>query len=172
MGRAARLTTAGRCGAHRERDPPIRRSLCGQEMGSRTLWPHVGTVSTSPSDLDAIRAALGDDKPTYLGYSRTAPGSAPRMPRNSAAGAGNDSDGAVDPNADPIGGASCARPRASRTRSTTMPPDRAKNAGCPGADPAKAVPSFQWQPGRSRWSTRTNLRTAGRRARRIQRAEL
>ncbi|MEV6959918.1 alpha/beta hydrolase [Streptomyces sp. NPDC051207] len=38
------------------------------EKNSGPVLPHIGTVNTS-RDLDVIRAALGDDKLTYLGFS-------------------------------------------------------------------------------------------------------
>ncbi|BCI87510.1 hypothetical protein NIIDMKKI_27160 [Mycobacterium kansasii] len=42
-------------------------SRCVAKMGKEFL-ANVGTVNVA-KDLDAIRAALGDDKLTYLGYS-------------------------------------------------------------------------------------------------------
>ena len=62
---------------------------------------NVGTANVA-KDLDAIRAALGDEKLTYLGYSygtRIGSAYAEAFPQNVRAMI---LDGAVDPNADPI----------------------------------------------------------------------
>jgi pimeloyl-ACP methyl ester carboxylesterase len=42
--------------------------LAGCEAGSGDVWTHVGTRDTV-RDLDALRAALGDEQLTYVGYS-------------------------------------------------------------------------------------------------------
>ena len=73
---------------------------CVDKMGKNFL-ANVGTVNVA-RDLDAIRAALGDDKLTYLGYSygtRIGSAYAEAYPQNVRAMI---LDGAVDPNADPI----------------------------------------------------------------------
>ena len=72
---------------------------CVDKMGKDFL-ANVGTVNVA-RDLDAIRAALGDDKLTYLGYSygtRIGSAYAEAFPQNVRAMI---LDGAVDPNADP-----------------------------------------------------------------------
>ncbi|MDT5196456.1 MAG: hypothetical protein QOH20_3210, partial [Mycobacterium sp.] len=73
---------------------------CVDKMGKDFL-ANVGTANVA-KDLDALRAALGDDKLTYLGYSYgTAIGTAyaEAYPQNVRAMI---LDGAVDPNADPV----------------------------------------------------------------------
>lgn len=131
--------------AHIENETKQFVGRCVDKMGKNFL-AHVGTVNVA-KDLDAIRAALGDDKLTYLGYSygtRIGSAYAEEFPQRVRAMI---LDGAVDPNADPIE-ASCARPRASRTRSTTMPPTaprtRAARWRRPGQSRRGSI-----QPGRS-----------------------
>ena len=73
---------------------------CVDKMGKEFL-ANVGTASVA-KDLDAMRAALGDEKLTYLGYSygtRIGSAYAEAFPQNVRAMI---LDGAVDPNADPI----------------------------------------------------------------------
>lgn len=53
--------------AHIENETKQFVGRCVDKMGKNFL-AHVGTVNVA-KDLDAIRAALGDDKLTYLGYS-------------------------------------------------------------------------------------------------------
>lgn len=122
--------------AHIENETKQFVGRCVDKMGKNFL-AHVGTVNVA-KDLDAIRAALGDDKLTYLA-TRTAPGSLRVCRGISAAGAGNDS-------------RRCRRPQCRSHRAelrqakgfqdafNNYAADCAKNAGCPlGADPAKAV---------------------------------
>ncbi|MGH3563676.1 MAG: alpha/beta hydrolase, partial [Mycobacterium sp.] len=73
---------------------------CVDKNGKEFL-ANVGTVNVA-RDLDAIRAGLGDEKLTYLGYSygtRIGSAYAEAYPQNVRAMI---LDGAVDPNADPI----------------------------------------------------------------------
>ena len=73
---------------------------CVDKMGKDFL-ANIGTVNVA-RDLDAIRAALGDNKLTYLGYSygtRIGSAYAEAYPQKVRAMI---LDGAVDPNADPI----------------------------------------------------------------------
>lgn len=71
--------------AHIENETKQFVGRCVDKMGKNFL-AHVGTVNVA-KDLDAIRAALGDDKLTYLGYSYGTR-IAPRMPRNFRSGCG------------------------------------------------------------------------------------
>ena len=107
-------------------------------MGKEFL-ANVGTVNVV-KDLDAMRAALGDDKLTYLGYSygtRIGAAYAEAYPQNVRAMI---LDGAVDPERRPDRGRTSARPPRSRRRSTTTPPTAPSDPDCPlGTDPAKAV---------------------------------
>jgi pimeloyl-ACP methyl ester carboxylesterase len=106
-------------------------------MGKEFL-ANVGTASVV-KDLDAMRAALGDDKLTYLGYSYgTRIGSlyAETYPQNVRAMI---LDGAVDPNADPIE-ADIRQAAAFQTAFNDYAADCATQSSCPlGTDPAKAV---------------------------------
>lgn len=150
--------------AHIENETKQFVGRCVDKMGKNFL-AHVGTVNVA-KDLDAIRAALGDDKLTYLGYSygtRIGSAYAEEFPQRVRAMI---LDGAVDPNADPIE-ASCARPRASRTRSTTMPPTAPRTRAARWA-PTRPKPSRSTTAWSIRWSTRTTRGSAGRRARRIR----
>ena len=73
---------------------------CLDKTGKEFL-ANVGTANVV-KDLDAIRAAVGDDKLTYLGYSygtRIGGSYAEEFPQNVRAMV---LDGAIDPNADPI----------------------------------------------------------------------
>ncbi|KZS86034.1 alpha/beta hydrolase [Mycobacterium persicum] len=112
-------------------------SRCVAKMGKEFL-ANVGTVNVA-KDLDAIRAALGDDKLTYLGYSYgTRIGSAyaeayPQRVRSMIL------DGAVDPNADPIE-ADLRQAKGFQDAFNDYAADCAKDGSCPlGNDPAKAV---------------------------------
>ena len=114
---------------------------CVDRMGKDFL-ANVGTASVV-KDLDALRAALGDDKLTYIGYSYgTLIGSAyaeayPDKVRAMIL------DGAVDPNADPMQ-ADVDQFAAFQKAFDDFAKDCAKNARCPlGTDPAKAVDVYR-----------------------------
>ncbi|GGX87495.1 alpha/beta hydrolase [Streptomyces hiroshimensis] len=86
---------AGRVGRNDDEDPGARSGLAGrladrakdlEECSRRSgpVLPHVGTVNTA-RDLDVLRAALGEDKLHYLGYShgtRLGAAYAHRFPQN------------------------------------------------------------------------------------------
>lgn len=108
----------------------------------RDLLANVGTVDVA-RDLDRLRAALGDDKLTYLGYSYgTLIGSAyaeayPDKVRALIL------DGVVDPEQDPVQ-SDIDQSRAFQQAFDDYAADCAKDRDCPlGADPAKAVAAFQ-----------------------------
>lgn len=113
---------------------------CLDKMG-REFLANIGTVNVA-KDLDVLRAALGDDKLTYLGYSYgTLIGSAyaeafPDKVRAMIL------DGAVDPTVDPV--ESNVEQAASFQKAfDDFAADCAKSADCPlGTDPAKAVAVF------------------------------
>jgi pimeloyl-ACP methyl ester carboxylesterase len=123
--------------AHSEEETKQMVARCVAKMGKNFL-ANVGTVNVA-RDLDAIRAALGDDKLTYLGYSygtRIGSAYAEAFPQNVRAMI---LDGAVDPNADPIE-ADLRQAKGFQDAFNDYAADCAKNAGCPlGTDPAKAV---------------------------------
>ena len=113
---------------------------CVDKMGKDFL-ANVGTANVA-RDLDRLRAALGDEKLTYLGYSYgTAIGAAyaeayPDKVRAMIL------DGAVDPTADPIQ-SNIDQAAAFQKAFNDYAVDCAKNHGCPlGTDPAKAVDVF------------------------------
>jgi pimeloyl-ACP methyl ester carboxylesterase len=111
---------------------------CVDKMGKNFL-ANVGTANVA-KDLDAIRAALGDEKLTYLGYSygtRIGAEYAEAFPKNVRAMI---LDGAVDPNADPIE-ADLRQAKGFQDAFNDFAADcAAKNPNCPlGTDPAKAV---------------------------------
>ncbi|EKF23359.1 alpha/beta hydrolase fold family protein [Mycolicibacterium hassiacum DSM 44199] len=114
---------------------------CVDKMGLEFL-ANVGT-SNVVKDLDAIRAALGDDKLTYLGYSygtRIGALYAEEYPDKVRAMI---LDGAVDPNADPIE-ANIRQAAAFQTAFNDYAADCAKSPDCPlGTDPAKAVDVYR-----------------------------
>ena len=102
----------------------------------------VGAANVA-KDLDALRAALGDAKLTYLGSSygtRVGSEYAEAYPQNVRAMV---LDGAVDPNADPI--EATVRQTAGFQRAfNDYAADCAKSADCPlGTDPAKAVDIYR-----------------------------
>ena len=109
---------------------------CVDKSGKEFL-ANVGTASVV-KDLDAIRAALGDDKLTYLGYSygtRIGSAYAEEFPQNVRAMI---LDGAIDPNADPIE-ADIRQAAAFQKAFDDYAADCAKDPNCPlGTDPAKA----------------------------------
>jgi pimeloyl-ACP methyl ester carboxylesterase len=110
---------------------------CVDKMGNKFL-ANVGTVSVA-RDLDAIRAALGDAKLTYLGYSygtRIGSAYAEAYPRNVRAMI---LDGAVDPNTDPIE-ADLRQAKGFQDAFNDYAADCAKAPTCPlGTDPTKFV---------------------------------
>jgi pimeloyl-ACP methyl ester carboxylesterase len=110
---------------------------CVDKVGKEFL-ASVGTVNVV-KDLDAMRAALGDEKLTYLGYSygtRIGSGYAEAYPQNVRAMI---LDGAIDPNADPI--EENIRQAASFQKAfDDYVADCVTHSDCPlGPDPAKAV---------------------------------
>ncbi|MEZ0363403.1 alpha/beta hydrolase [Mycobacterium sp. pUA109] len=110
---------------------------CIEKTGIKFL-ANIGTVNVA-RDLDTLRAALGDDKLTYLGYSygtRIGSAYAEAYPQNVRAMI---LDGAIDPNADPI--EEDLRQAASfQDAFDNYAADCAKTPSCPlGTDPAKAV---------------------------------
>jgi pimeloyl-ACP methyl ester carboxylesterase len=110
---------------------------CVDKMGKEFL-ASVGTNNVA-KDLDAIRAALGDDKLTYLGYSygtRLGSAYAEEYPDKVRAMI---LDGAVDPNADQIE-EEIRQAAAFQKAFDNFAADCAKSPNCPlGTDPAKAV---------------------------------
>lgn len=110
---------------------------CVEKTGKEFL-ANVGTVNVA-RDLDAIRAALGDEKLTYLGYSygtRIGSAYAEAFPQNVRAMI---LDGAVDPNANPIE-EDLRQAQAFQGAFDDYAADCAKGTACPlGTDPAKAV---------------------------------
>lgn len=114
---------------------------CVDKMGTEFL-ANVGTASVA-KDLDMLRAAVGDDKLNYLGYSygtRIGSAYAEAYPDKVRAMI---LDGAVDPNADPIQ-ADIDQARAFQEAFNDFAADCAKDVGCPlGSDPAKAVAKYR-----------------------------
>jgi pimeloyl-ACP methyl ester carboxylesterase len=113
---------------------------CLDKMGKEFL-ANVGTVNVA-RDLDVLRAALGDDKLTYLGYSYgTLIGSAyaeafPDKVRAMIL------DGAIDPTVDPIE-SSIDQATSFQKAFDDYAADCAKSPNCPlGTDPAKAVAAY------------------------------
>jgi pimeloyl-ACP methyl ester carboxylesterase len=110
---------------------------CIDKMGKDSLH-NVGTANVV-KDLDSLRAALGDAKLTYLGYSygtRIGSAYAEAYPQNVRAMV---LDGAVDPNADPVE-ADIQQAAAFQKAFNDYAADCAKSPDCPlGTDPAKAV---------------------------------
>lgn len=110
---------------------------CVDKMGKNFL-ANVGTVNVA-KDMDTIRAALGDEKLTYLGYSygtRIGSAYAEAFPKRVRAMI---LDGAVDPNADPIE-ADLRQAKGFQDAFNDYAADCAKASNCPlGTDPAKAV---------------------------------
>lgn len=110
---------------------------CVDKAGTEFL-ANLGTVNVA-KDLDAIRAALGDDKLTYLGYSygtRIGSTYAEAFPQNVRAMI---LDGAIDPNTNPI--EENIRQAASfQDIFDSYAADCAESSSCPlGTDPDKAV---------------------------------
>jgi pimeloyl-ACP methyl ester carboxylesterase len=113
---------------------------CVDKMGKEFL-AHVGTAS-AVKDMDAIRAALGDDKLTYVGFSYgTELGTqyAESFPQRVRALV---LDGAVDPAVEPMD-ATIRQAEAFQKAFNDYAADCAKSPDCPlGTDPAKAVDVF------------------------------
>jgi len=114
---------------------------CIDKMGTEFL-ANIGTASVA-KDLDQLRAAVGDEKINFLGYSYgTRIGAAyaeefPDKVRTMIL------DGAVDPNADPIQ-ADLDQAEAFQKAFNDYAADCAKDPDCPlGTDPAKAVDKYR-----------------------------
>jgi pimeloyl-ACP methyl ester carboxylesterase len=123
--------------AYIEKDTKEFVQRCVDKMGKEFL-ANVGTNNVA-KDLDAMRAALGDEKLTYLGYSygtRIGSAYAEAYPDKVRAMI---LDGPVDPNADPIE-ADIRQAAAFQTAFNDYAADcAAKEPDCPlGTDPAKA----------------------------------
>lgn len=114
---------------------------CLDKTGKEFL-ANVGTANVV-KDLDQIRAALGDDKLTYLGFSygtRIGGGYAEEFPQNVRAMV---LDGAIDPNADPIE-EDLRQTAAFQKAFDDYAADCAKDPNCPlGTDPAKATDIYK-----------------------------
>lgn len=114
---------------------------CVDKMGKDFL-ANVGTASVA-KDLDALRAALGDEKLNYLGYSygtRIGAAYAEAYPEKVRAMI---LDGAVDPNADPIQ-SDIDQAEAFQEAFNDFAADCAKDSDCPlGTDPAKSVQVYR-----------------------------
>jgi pimeloyl-ACP methyl ester carboxylesterase len=127
--------------AHIESESKDLVARCVDNMGKEFL-ANIGTASVA-KDLDAMRAALGDDKLTYLGYSygtRIGSAYAEAYPQNVRAMI---LDGAVDPNADPIE-SNIRQSAAFQQAFDDFAADCAKSPNCPlGTDPTKAVDVYQ-----------------------------
>ena len=113
---------------------------CLEKTGKEFL-ANVGTVNVA-RDLDAIRAALGDEKLTYLGYSygtRIGAAYAEAFPQNIRAMI---LDGAVDPNANPVE-EDLRQAQAFQGAFDDFAADCGKDHDCPlGTDRAKAVDKY------------------------------
>jgi pimeloyl-ACP methyl ester carboxylesterase len=114
---------------------------CVDKMGKDFL-ANIGTVNVA-KDLDAIRASLGDEKLTYLGYSygtRIGSAYAEAYPDKVRAMI---LDGAVDPNADQIE-EEIRQAAAFQKAFDNFAADCASSPDCPlGPDPAKAVDVYK-----------------------------
>jgi len=114
---------------------------CVDKMGKDFL-ENVGTAKVA-KDLDSMRAALGDDKLTYLGYSygtRIGSAYAEAFPDKVRAMI---LDGAGDPKADTIE-ADLRQAAAFQQAFNDYAADCAKSSDCPlGTDPAKAVDVYR-----------------------------
>ncbi|MCW2689885.1 MAG: tripeptidyl-peptidase Serine peptidase family [Mycobacterium sp.] len=127
--------------AHIESETKAFVARCENKMGKEFL-ANVGTVNVV-KDLDALRAALGDPKLTYLGYSygtRIGSAYAEAFPQNVRAMV---LDGAVDPNADPVE-ADIRQAAAFQRAFNDYAADCATVPTCPlGTDPTKAVDLYR-----------------------------
>jgi pimeloyl-ACP methyl ester carboxylesterase len=113
---------------------------CVQRMGAPFL-ANVGTAS-SVRDMDIVRAALGENQISFLGFSygtELGAAYAERYPDRVRAMV---LDGAVDPNEDPVT-ASIRQMQGFQTAFDDYAADCAQSAGCPlGTDPAKFVDRY------------------------------
>ena len=127
--------------AHIESETKAFVDRCVQKAGKEFL-ANVGTASVV-QDLDAMRAGLGDEKLTYLGYSygtRIGALYAEKYPQNVRAMI---LDGAIDPNADPVE-ADLRQAAAFQTAFNDYAADCAKQPDCPlGTDPTKSVDVYK-----------------------------
>jgi pimeloyl-ACP methyl ester carboxylesterase len=127
--------------AHIESESKDLVARCVDKMGKEFL-ANIGTASVA-KDLDAMRAALGDDKLTYLGYSygtRIGSAYAEAYPQHVRAMI---LDGAVDPNADPIE-SNIRQAAAFQQAFNDFATACAKSPDCPlGTDPTKAVDVYK-----------------------------
>lgn len=127
--------------AHIEKETKEFIQRCVDKMGTEFL-ANIGTASVV-KDLDALRAALGDDKLTYLGFSygtRIGAMYAEQYPQNVRAMI---LDGAIDPNMDPTE-ADVRQAAAFQQAFDDYAADCARDPSCPlGTDPAKAVDEFR-----------------------------
>jgi pimeloyl-ACP methyl ester carboxylesterase len=127
--------------AHMEHETKEFVQRCVDKMGDDFL-ANIGTANVA-RDLDAIRAALGDEKLTYLGYSYGT-----RIGSEYAEQFGSNVramilDGAIDPNADPIQ-ADLEQAAAFQKAFDDFAADCAKSADCAlGTDPSKAVAKYR-----------------------------
>jgi pimeloyl-ACP methyl ester carboxylesterase len=114
---------------------------CTERVGADVL-AHVGT-SDAARDLDVLRAALGDPKLTYLGFSygtRLGSAYAEAFPQNVRALV---LDGALDPNQSTID-RSVAQAAGFQQAFDAFAADCARHRDCPlGTDRARAVANFQ-----------------------------
>ncbi len=112
------------------------------DKSSKEFLANVGTASVV-KDLDQIRAALGDDKLTFLGFSygtRIGSAYAEEFPQNVRALV---LDGAIDPNADPIE-EDLRQTAAFQKAFDDYAAACAKDPNCPlGTDPAKATDVYK-----------------------------
>ncbi|MCJ0893427.1 alpha/beta hydrolase [Rhodococcus sp. ARC_M5] len=114
---------------------------CVERTGTDVL-EHVGTREVV-RDMDVIRAVLGDEKLTYIGYSygtRIGTAYAEEFPSNVRAMV---LDGALDPDQSPVDEA-VAQGAAFQTAFDEFATDCAQTETCPlGTDPAQAVEQFR-----------------------------
>ena len=114
---------------------------CVERTGADVL-EHVGTREVV-RDMDVIRAVLGDEKLTYIGYSygtRIGTAYAEEFPSNVRAMV---LDGALDPDQSPVDEA-VAQGAAFQTAFDQFAADCAQTETCPlGTDPAQAVEQFR-----------------------------
>ncbi|MEK8071202.1 alpha/beta hydrolase [Rhodococcoides navarretei] len=114
---------------------------CVNRTGAEVL-EHVGTREVV-RDMDVIRAVLGDEKLTYIGYSygtRIGTAYAEEFPSNVRAMV---LDGALDPDQSPVDEA-VAQGAAFQTAFDEFATDCAQTETCPlGTDPAQAVEQFR-----------------------------
>ena len=132
------MSTTALRGWRTSRTRPNSSSAAASTRWARIFSANIGTVNVA-RDLDAIRAALGDDKLTYLGYSygtRIGSAYAEAFPQKVRAMI---LDGAVDPNADPIE-ADLRQAKGFQDAFNDYATDCAKQSTCPlGTDPTKAI---------------------------------